>query len=290
MIRRNVPNLGGSAITLGSLYDGSKDKLMTSLNLWSPQVVADNILSRHVGYSNTEFRTDEDILNRLDVMGLDAELQLSFMGGLVTVSGGAEYLHDEDHKENTVKSTLIYKATTRSEQMPYGVPLTYPGVCKHVTSKASSDGISPTHVVTEIVYGLNGYMVFKKHYLTNTQKKKISGSLDVVVKAIPQIQIEGNASFNLTEDEKEVSRTMEFNFYGDTLLDHPPSTFEDAIEVYKKLPGLAETSDKVVAYTLTPITLYCDEQETILNSINQQNVELVSTINYIQSHRCCPQK
>merc|ERR550519_2293822 len=212
---------------------------MGSLNLWSPQSVEDNAIKQHVGYSNTEFSTNEDILKRLDVMGVDAELKLSFMGGLVQVSGGAQYLHDQNYNENTVQSTLIYKATTRSEQMPYGVALTNPELCSHVTTDPSAD-VMPTHVVTEIVYGLNGFMVFKKHFKTNTEKKEISGYLDVVVKAIPQIQIEGQAKFNLTENEKEVSRTMEFNFHGDVLLNNPPSTFEDAIEVYKLLPTRAE--------------------------------------------------
>ena len=211
-------------------------------------------------------------------MGLDAEMQLSFMGGLITVSGGAKYLKDQDLKENTVKSTLVYKATTRSEQMPYGIPLTSPQLCSRVTPNPTAEGSTPTHVVTEVVYGLNGYMVFKKHFRTNTEKKIISGNLEVVVKSIPQIQIEGSANFNLTEDEEQVKRTMEFTFYGDILLDSPPSTFEDAVEVYKDLPKKAKDSQKVVAYTLTPISMYCEKQEAILNSITQQNIALVKVI------------
>jgi len=276
-VRRNVPNLGGSSVTLGSLYDGRLDTLMTPLNLWSPEVIESNKIETNVGYSNTDFYTDEDILKRLDIMGVEAEMKLSFMGGLIKVAGGAKYLHDQDLDENTVRSTLAYKATTKSEVLPYGTPVTYPRVCQEVTSEATDD-MTPTHVVTEIVYGLNGYMVFKKDFKSNTEKKEISGHLNVVVKAIPQFQVNGSASFNLTEEEDEISKTMSLTFYGDVLLNPPPSTFEDAIAVYKELPAKAMENQKVVSYTLTPITLYCNEQESILNGINQQNVELVSSM------------
>ena len=276
-VRRNVPNLGGSSVTLGSLYDGRLDTLMTPLNLWSPATIDAHKIPSNVGYSNTDFSTDEDILKRLDIMGVNAEMKLSFMGGLIKVAGGAKYLHDQDLNENTVRSTLVYKATTRSEVLPYGTPIDYTSVCKEVTAEPT-DGMAPTHVVTEVVYGLNGYMVFKKDFKSNTEKKEISGHLNVVVKAIPSFQVNGSASFNLTEDQEEVSKTMSLTFYGDVLLNPPPSTFEDAIAVYKELPSKALENQKVVAYTLTPITLYCEEQEAILNGINQQNVELVRFI------------
>merc|ERR1711974_538550 len=136
---------------------------MTPLNLWSPEVIDTHKIESNVGYSNTDFYTDEDILKRLDIMGVEAEMKLSFMGGLIKVAGGAKYLHDQDLDENTVRSTLAYKATTKSEVLPYGTPVTYPGVCKEVTSDPTDD-MAPTHVVTEIVYGLNGYMVFKKDF------------------------------------------------------------------------------------------------------------------------------
>ena len=56
------------------------------------------------------------------------------------------------------------------------------------------------------------------------------------------------------------------------------ATFEDAVEVYKDLPKKAKDSQKVVAYTLTPISMFCEKQEAILNSITQQNIALVKVI------------
>ena len=84
-MRHNVPNLGGSSVMLGTLYDGRTDSLLVPLNLWSPEVVDEKKSTNNVAYSNTDFKNNEDILERLDVMGIEAELKLSFMGGLIQV-------------------------------------------------------------------------------------------------------------------------------------------------------------------------------------------------------------
>ena len=70
---------------LGTLYDGRTDSLLVPLNLWSPEVIDKTKVPNNVAYSNTDFKNNEDILERLDVMGIEAELKLSFMGGLIQV-------------------------------------------------------------------------------------------------------------------------------------------------------------------------------------------------------------
>ena len=102
-----------------------------------------------------------------------------------------------------------------------------------------------------------------------------------MIKSIPQIEIGGSADFGLNEDQTEVSNTMSLSFYGDVLLDPPPSTFEDAIRVYKELPQISRTQSvdpsnrKVVSFTLTPITEYCQDQTAILNNIQQDSIDKV---------------
>ena len=70
---------------------------------------------------------------------------------------------------------------------------------------------------------------------------------------------------------------MRLTWHGDTLID-PPTTFEEAVLVYKGLKDLAEGSRKVVMFSLAPITDYCSDKDTILNAISTTNVALVSYI------------
>ena len=67
----------------------------------------------------------------------------------------------EQLTENTVETTLKYSATTLSQQLPYGLELDNRELCELV----SIDGPEkPSHVVSEVIYGLNAYMQFTKTY------------------------------------------------------------------------------------------------------------------------------
>ena len=70
---------------------------------------------------------------------------------------------------------------------------------------------------------------------------------------------------------------MRLSWHGDALID-PPTTFEEAVRIYKSLKKMTEESRKVVMFSLAPITDYCKEKETILNAISSANVASVSFI------------
>ena len=59
--------------------------------------------------------------------------------------------------EHMASCTLQFKATTKTKRLPYGLKLDNPGLC----DKVGQAGVEkPTHIVTEVVYGLNAFMQF----------------------------------------------------------------------------------------------------------------------------------
>jgi hypothetical protein len=71
---------------------------------------------------------------------------------------------------------------------------------------------------------------------------------------------------------------MTFIFHGDTTIDPPPQTFEDALEVYKSLPGKSLEDERVVSFSITPLSDYCGVIDDIINSISDQNIEFVTNM------------
>ena len=61
-------------------------------------------------------------------------------------------------------------------------------------------------------------------------------------------------------------------------IDPPPQTFEDAIEVYKSLPGKSLEDERVVSFSIAPLSDYCGVIDEILNSISDQNIEFVTNM------------
>ena len=117
-------------------------------------------------------------------------------------------------------------------------------------------------------------------FRNQTDKKEIGGSLRVMINTIPTLEINADGSVDMTENQRNLSRSMKLDFYGDTLIDSP-TTFEGAVKVYKELPTFARTSKSVVRFSLSPITDYCTASTTILNQISGDNVKKVSSENQI---------
>ena len=82
-------------------------------------------------------------------------------------------------------------------------------------------------------------MTFEMNKKDEKSNSQIGGSLKVLVKSIPGLDIEGQASLNITEDEKKIAKKMNFKYKGDRVIDPPPGTFEDAVKTYKQLSQFA---------------------------------------------------
>ena len=80
--RYNIPILTGTAY-VGQLYDAKKDQLVPDQFLWK----RDEMVTVESNVTNVFFETkiEETQLDRMNAVDIDAELKLSFMGGLVKV-------------------------------------------------------------------------------------------------------------------------------------------------------------------------------------------------------------
>ena len=71
---------------------------------------------------------------------------------------------------------------------------------------------------------------------------------------------------------KTIRNNMKFTFYGDTVIDPPPSSYKDAIQVYKSLPAKSLIEERVVSFSVSPLEDYCDARSDILIEIANKNV------------------
>ena len=175
---------------------------------------------------------------------------------------------------------MAFESTTFTETLPAGTEKNYNSFC--TDTKA-------THVVSSIIYGMNGYFNFKRTLRHNENKQEIFGSLQVAVKAIPAFSIEGKASVDLKGTLKDISKESEVTLYGDFLLQHQPTTFDEAIQTYKTLPSLLGKKPKYdgsskIKMQLTPITTYCKEVDVLLIGISNQLInQLTMTLEKFES-------
>ena len=177
-------------------------------------------------------------------------------------------MSDEKFSDDWVRMTFTYKKKGKQLQVVSSESKIHDSAC--------DPNLGATHVVTEVKTGFNAFLLFESKSSTSSSKKEIGGSLKVLIKSIPQFQIDAEAKLNITTKENEIKNSLTFKFYGDTTVDPPPATFEDAVQIYQSLPAKSKEDERVVSFTIAPLRLYCDQSTAILNEVANSNVEYIS--------------
>ncbi|KAI4797506.1 hypothetical protein KUCAC02_025031 [Chaenocephalus aceratus] len=222
----------GRPFSLGMLYDCRKDSLVPGMTLWDREDLKDHIGERPQHYNDCNIVASESIEEKSKALNVEASLKASFLGGLVQVGGSAKYLNDSKTSKNHARVTLNYQATTKFHELS----MNHLGdVKKH--QFVFEKGIA-THVVTGILYGAQAFFVFDREVSVNENHQDIQGNLKVMIKNIPCLSIEGEGSLKMEDKDKANVEKLSCRFFGDFLIPKPPTSFQEAVEVYQSLPKL----------------------------------------------------
>ncbi|KAJ4919482.1 hypothetical protein JOQ06_022892 [Pogonophryne albipinna] len=223
----------GRPFSLGMLYDCRNDSLVPGMTLWDREDLKDHIGERPQHYNDCDIVASESIEDKSKALNVDASLKASFLGGLVQVGGSAKYLNDSKISKNQARVTLNYQATTKFQEL--SMNHLGRGNVKH--PYVFDQGIA-THVVTGILYGAQAFFVFDREVSVNENHRDIQGNLKVMIKNIPHLSIEGEGSLKMKDKDKANVEKFSCRFFGDFLIQKPPTSFQDAVEVYQSLPKL----------------------------------------------------
>ncbi|RXN09851.1 verrucotoxin subunit beta-like protein [Labeo rohita] len=260
----------GRPLYPGMLYDCRKDSFIPGVTLWNSKSLNENVDIRPQTKTDLKFSSSDSLSSKVSLLDVSASLKASFLGGLVEVGGSAKYLHDTKSSNQQSRVTMYYSETTSFKQltMNHLGEITYPQVFNQKTA---------THVVMAVLYGVQAFMVFDRTFSEEENKQMIEGDLNVMVKKIPKFSIEGKGAINMTDDDKKVAEKIKCTFYGDVRLEQNPTTFTEALEVYKKLPTiLKENPEKVVPVKvwLYPLNLLNDNAAQLKTEISASAVSI----------------
>ncbi|XP_030581504.1 uncharacterized protein LOC115777695 [Archocentrus centrarchus] len=243
----------GRPFGLGMLYDCRKDSLIPGMTLWDWDDLMKDIGERPQTYNDFEIVASESIDDKSSALSVNASLKASFLGGLIEVDGSAKYLRDSKSSRNQARVTLKYKATTKIQEL--SMNQLGRGNVKH--PYVFDQGLA-THVVTAILYGAQAFFVFDREVSEKEDHQDIQGNLKVMIKKIPLLSIEGEGSLKMADKDKANVDKFSCRFYGDFCLPKPPTTFQDAVQVYKNLPELlGPNGEKAVPVKVWLLPLIC---------------------------------
>lgn len=100
--------------------------------------------------------------------------------------------------------------------------------------------------------------------------------LKVMIDKIPQFGIEAEAKIHLTDREKNFADKLDCKFYGDFRLNENPSTFNEAVRIYRRLPSLlGDKNENVVPKKvwLYPLHLLDNKAMRIVRDISANLID-----------------
>ncbi|CAB4014712.1 uncharacterized protein LOC110055875 isoform X2 [Paramuricea clavata] len=269
----------GRPFDLGMLYDRRSDKLILGKTLWSPDHLnaARNIIPRP--FTNSEVFMENAIEDKASALNIEASLKLSFLSGLVNVEGAAKYLNDTKTSKRQSRVVLKYETTTELKQLT----MEHLGTGKIQYPEVFETDIA-TDVVVGILYGAKAFMVFDKELSKDESLKEVHGNMEVLVKSLPGISVDGRGSVEITEEHKKNTENMQCKMYGDFRTNESPTNYEDAVRIYKQLPSLiGENGENAV-----PIQVYLCPLSNIDSKcqrmVREISADLVSKTATMQEH------
>uniref|UniRef100_A0A673FRA8 Uncharacterized protein n=1 Tax=Sinocyclocheilus rhinocerous TaxID=307959 RepID=A0A673FRA8_9TELE len=225
----------GRSLFPGMLYDCRSDSFIPGVSLWDKKSLIEDLDTRPQPQTVWKFSSSDSVSSKSSLMDISTSLKASFLGGLVKVGGSAKYLLDTKSSNQQFRVTMYYSETSRFEQLTMTQlgKITYPQVFDQKTA---------THVVTAVLYGAQAFMVFDRTFSEEENKQEIEGELNVMVKKIPLFSIEGKGTAQMTDAEKEMVEKITCTFHGNVCPEQNPTTYMEALNLYKQLPTLLKES------------------------------------------------
>ena len=279
-----IPALG-RPFDLGMLYDRRSEKLILGKTLWSPDHLGQAVKTITKPYTNSEVLAEDTIDHKTSALNIEASVKLSFLGGLVNVQGAAKYLDERKTSSRHSRVVLKYETTTELKQLT----MEHLGRGKVQYPEVFDQDIA-TDVVVGILYGANAFLIFDQEVSKDESEKEVHGNMEVLVKSLPGISIDGSGSVDITEDQKKETEKMNCKMYGDFRTEESPTTYEEAVRVYKQLPSLiGDKGQNAVALQvyLRPLSEIDGKGQRMVREISanyiSQTCEILEHIQYTES-------
>ncbi|XP_066530961.1 stonustoxin subunit alpha-like [Hoplias malabaricus] len=215
---------------LGMLYNARNDQLIPGFSLWKTEDIHRATEVRPHPSTRLHVAGSESLSEKTSLLDVSASVKLSFYTGLIEAGGSAHYLKSNTSSTNQCSVTLRYHKSTEHKELRIS-DLDSPNAKKLEETDA-------THVVVGVLYGADAIMEFQQTASDASDKQKIQGNLHVMIKKIPSVEISGDGSLKMDDDDKKKVQNFSCTFFGDFDLKENPSTFEEAVKVYKELPTL----------------------------------------------------
>ncbi|XP_059585376.1 uncharacterized protein LOC102568112 [Alligator mississippiensis] len=223
---------------LGMLYDCRSNTFIPGITLWDSKTLKRNTETMPKHSTTNQIITSDTMADKASALSLSGSLKASVLAGLVELGGSAAFFNDIKKSKHHARVTLQYSMTDRFEHLTMSQlgpeSISYPAVFGDHTA---------THVVTAVLYGAQAFFVFDREVSSSENMWEIEGKMKLLVEKIPKVP-GGEETSGRFQKKQESNENLYCTFYGDFCLKKNPLSYQDAMQVYAKLPDLLRSDEK----------------------------------------------
>jgi hypothetical protein len=230
----------GRHFELGMLYNLRNDQPIPGTLLWTSELLSKYIRSYSSASNICEIHTKDTLMARADLLGMDANLKMSILTGLVEVSRSAELIHSRKTTQHRQRFILKYSIPTNRCELDM----------THLSQHHQQifDEKLATHVVTSIIYGSEVYFVFEVENHADVGER--------VIKILEKMTMFHEDQLNLNDNERTLAQSLTCQCYVDIDFDSNRMTFLEVAKLFKQLPKLLNENPIPKQGCLYPLHLF----------------------------------
>ncbi|OIW25493.1 hypothetical protein CONLIGDRAFT_718320 [Coniochaeta ligniaria NRRL 30616] len=247
----------GQVAALGSFYDARTDTFIP-LSLFKNIPTADAITLTKNHSTIIKYAEANTFKDKLDFLGVKAELGASILAGLASVEGCGRFLSTSRNSSLVAEVSLSYSITTVDEK----VNLTANGIGDCLAFRTLDTDVA-THVVVGISWGAQCVVSARRQCAALNERNKITGELQASLGVFKQLDVNLKPGVDVDKESAGVSTdgSFEVTVHGDVLANDGlmPTDFETAQTFIRNLPKYIECANdgkgKPISYALMPLSL-----------------------------------
>lgn len=194
------------------------------------------------------------------------------MKGTASLGASGKYLSRSDSSTNKAEVSLCSNIYSSYKE------LDLKGVIGKNKIKASHANSNATHIVVAMKCGAHANFNFERTISSEENKQNVEGELKGAIQNIPLVagNNEGSVRGSWKKTETKNTDKISCKFFGDLILEKTPTTYEEAVLVYKTLPELVKNANAPVTVWLYPLSLmYASEDSYIERKIKDDDLKQV---------------
>ncbi|KIJ48655.1 hypothetical protein M422DRAFT_247513 [Sphaerobolus stellatus SS14] len=222
----------GRSSYLGQLYDARTSTLLPGFRLFSAEQIKNNFNTVNVNKSTTSQHEVRSINDRSSSLNVSAELEVTILGGAITIGGSGSYLNSKEDTSESITVSCVAKYRTGQQTLEVNA-LRSEALTGEELGKTGA-----THFVTSITYGGDVIASLTQQSNNKVDNTDIKGSFNLeVFKGMGKaFGASGKAELTIEEREKINSFNLKVDFSGDVSLkgESIPTNAADLLTLFKK--------------------------------------------------------